>query len=168
MRKLVLLPALGLLGFLVPSAPALAVLGPDAAACSPGSNRPALLVSVNGFKNRGGYVRVQLYGDNPQEFLAKNKRLRRIELPVTKGGSMDVCVAVPKAGTYAVFVRHDADGNKKAGWSDGGGFSNNPKLSLMKLKPSLRATSVQVGSGVKPIRVVLNYRNGLSVGPVAN
>jgi uncharacterized protein (DUF2141 family) len=167
MRKLILLPVAGLAGFLMPQAPAFAALGPDAAACSPGSNRPALLVSVNGFKNRGGYVRVQLYGDNPQEFLAKNKRLRRIELPVTNGGPMDVCVAVPKAGTYAVFVRHDADGNKKAGWSDGGGFSNNPKLSLMKLKPSLRATAVNVGSGVKPIRVVLNYRHGLSVGPIA-
>ena len=165
MRTLILLSVAGL-AVLTPQAAAVAALGPDAAACSPGSNRPALLVSVNGFKNRGGYVRVQLYGDNPQEFLAKHKRLRRIELPVTNGGPMDVCVAVPKAGTYAVFVRHDADGNKKAGWSDGGGFSNNPKLSLMKLKPSLRATSVQVGSGVKPIRVVLNYRHGLSVGPV--
>jgi uncharacterized protein (DUF2141 family) len=165
MRTLILLSLAGLAA-LTPQAAAVAALGPDAAACSPGSNRPALLVSVNGFKNRGGYVRVQLYGDNPQEFLAKHKRLRRIELPVTKDGAMDVCVAVPKAGTYAVFVRHDADGNKKAGWSDGGGFSNNPKLSLMKLKPSLRATSVQVGSGVKPIRVVLNYRQGLSVGPV--
>ena len=145
------------------AAPASAALGPDAAACSEG--RPALLVSVNGFKARSGKLRVQLYGDNPDTFLAKGAKLKRIDLPVT-GGTMNVCVAVPHPGIYAVAVRHDVNGdNSRGDWSDGGGFSNNPSLSLLHLKPSLRQAAVSVGNGVKTVSVTLLYRHGLSIGP---
>jgi uncharacterized protein (DUF2141 family) len=150
----------------VPAVPAAAALGPDAAACSPGANRPAVLVSINGFKNRVGKLRVQLYGNNPQDFLAKGKKLKRIDLPVTRAGAMNVCVAVPKPGIYAVSVHHDADGDGKRGWNDGGGFTGNPHLSMLKLKPSLRQTAISVGTGTKTVPVVLNYRSGLTIGPV--
>lgn len=147
-------------------APSQAALGPDAAACTPGSGRPALLVSVNGFSQRSGLLRVQIY-DSARTFLAKGGKLRRIDLPVTSG-VMNVCVAVPRPGSYAVAVRHDVDGdNAKGDWSDGGGFSNNPSISLFHLKPSYQQTAVAVGNAVKPVRVVLNYRHGLSIGPVA-
>ena len=162
----VLFPLAAAALLLAPAASAEAALGPDAAACNPGAKRPAVLVSVNGFKNRIGRLRVQLYGSNPADFLATGKKLRRIDLPVTPTGPMHVCVAVPKAGTYAIAVRHDADGNGKSGWNDGGGFSGNPKLSLLKLKPSYRSAAVTVGSGLKTVPVVLNYRNGLTIGPV--
>src|SRR3954469_3034082 len=82
----------------VPAAPAAAALGPDAAACSAGANRPALLVSVNGFKNRVGKLRVQLYGGNPADFLERGKKLKRIDLPLTRSGAMNVCVSVPRSG----------------------------------------------------------------------
>lgn len=148
------------------AAPAQAALGPDAAACSPGANRPAVLVSVNGFKNRVGKLRIQLYGGDPKRFLERGSKLKRIDLPVTRAGAMNVCVAVPGAGTYAIAVRHDADNNGKTNWNDGGGFSNNPRLSILKLKPSHRAASVTVGRGVKTVPVVLNYRSGLTIAPI--
>jgi uncharacterized protein (DUF2141 family) len=149
------------------AAPAQASIGPDAAACSPGSGRPALLVSVNGFSQRTGRLRVQIY-DSARTFLEKGAKLRRIDLPVLKAGAMNVCVAVPGPGRYAVAVRHDVDGdNAKGDWSDGGGFSNNPSISLFHLKPSYQQTAIPVGNGVKPVSVILNYRRGLSIGPVA-
>ena len=166
MSRLAFSMAAAAIALLAPAGAAEAALGPDAAACSPGSRRPAFLVSVNGFKNRVGQLRVQLYGGNPADFLEKGKKLKRIDLPVTRAGAMNVCVAVPKPGTYAIAVRHDADANGKSGWNDGGGFSNNPRLSLIKLKPSHRATAVTVSEGVRTVPVVLNYRSGLSVGPV--
>lgn len=147
-------------------APAQAALGPDAAACRPGANRPAILVNVTGFKNRVGRLRVQIYSGNPADFLAKGKKLRRIDLPVTSSGDMSVCVAVPRAGNYAVAVRHDADANGKSGWSDGGGFSRNPSISLVSLRPRHSEVVIPVGNGVKTTNVVLNYRRGLSIGPV--
>ena len=158
--------ALAALAFAATPAMAQAAIGPDAAACN--ANRPALLVSVSGFKNRVGTLRVQLYGSNPSDFLSKGKKLRRIDLPVSGSGTMNVCVAVPRPGTYAVAVRHDADANRKTNWKDGGGFSNNPKVSLIDLRPSHREVAVVVGRGVKPVSVVLNYRRGLSVGPIGS
>ena len=149
-------------------ASAQAALGPDAASCRAGAAEPALLVDVSGFKARSGELRVQLYGSNPDDFLAKGKKLRRIDLPVTQSGPMKVCVAVPGPGTYAIAVRHDLDGNGKSGWSDGGGFSRNPNISLFHLRPKLAEVAINVGNGVKPIDVVLNYRQGVSIGPVAN
>ena len=156
-------PLIAALAFAPPAA-AQAALGPDAAACH--SNRSAVLVTVSGFKNRVGKLRVQLYGSNPADFLATGKKLRRIDLPVTASGSMSVCVAVPAPGTYAIAVRHDADANGKSSWNDGGGFSNNPRISLLDLKPSHREVAISVGRGVKPVNVILNYRRGLSVGPI--
>jgi uncharacterized protein (DUF2141 family) len=147
------------------AAPAAAALGPDAPACSEG--RPSVLVSVNGFKARSGRLRVLLYGNDPNSFLAKGARLKRIDVPVTAAGPMNVCVAVPHPGTYAIAVRHDVNGDNSHGdWSDGGGFSNNPSVSLLHLKPSLRQTAFNVGGGVKAINVVLLYRRGFSIGPV--
>jgi hypothetical protein len=67
-----------------------------------------------------------------------------------------------------VAVRHDADANGKSGWNDGGGFSRNPKISLIDLKPTLNEVAIPVGNGVRPVNVVLNYRRGLSIGPVAS
>lgn len=167
MLRWVLPTAAAMLAMLTMAAPAEAALGPDAAACSPGARRPALLVSVNGFKNRVGRIRVNLYNNNPADFLAKGKKLKRIELPVTRAGAMNVCVAVPKPGIYAISVHHDADNDGRRGWNDGGGFSGNPHLTMLKLKPSLRQTAVAVGPAMKTVPVVLNYRSGFSIAPIS-
>lgn len=166
MLKFIVSSGVAVLALMASAAPAQAALGPDAPSCRAGATDPAVLVNVTGFKHRGGKLRVQLYGSNPSDFLAKGKKLRRIDLPVTDSGTMKVCVAVPKAGNYAIAVRHDADGNGKSGWNDGGGFSRNPKISLVDLKPSYREVAIPVGNGVKPVDVVLNYRQGLKIGPV--
>src|SRR3546814_4960339 len=52
--------------------------------------------------------------NNPGTFLEKGKWLARIQVPVTGNGPMNVCVPVPKPGNYAVYVRHDRNGNGKS------------------------------------------------------
>ncbi|MBV8686642.1 MAG: DUF2141 domain-containing protein [Alphaproteobacteria bacterium] len=137
----------------------------DAAACSANSRRPAMLVNVSGFKARSGSVRVQIY--TSQNFLVKGQRVTRVDVPVV-ASTMPICVALPAPGTYAVAVRHDVNGNNKSGdWSDGGGFSRNPSLSLLHLKPSFGQVAVPVGNAPRAVSVVLNYRSGLSIGPAA-
>jgi len=149
------------------AAPAQAmVLGPDAAVCAPGSSAPAALVTVDGFKAHTGNLRVQVYGPNPDEFLEKGKWLKRIDLPVTRDGPMQICVALPHAGNYAIAVRHDVNGTGKSDWNDGGGFSRNPRLSLFSLKPAHSAVVMGFGAVPKPVNIVLNYRQGLSIGPI--
>jgi len=121
---------------------------------------------VPALKEGSGKLRVQIYGDNPADFLAKGQWLKRVELAVTGSGPMNVCVALPSAGKFAVAVRHDLDGNGKSGWEDGGGFSRNPGLSLFKLKPAYKDVAVTVGNGVKPLDVYINYRHGLAIKPL--
>lgn len=139
-------------------------VGPDAAACRNGGS--GILVTVDGFRARTGNVRVALYGSDPSRFLARGQTLRKIDLPVARSGPMQICVAVPSPGRYAVAVRHDMDGNGRSGWSDGGGFSRNPDISLASLRPRYESVAISAGRGVTPVRVVLNYRFGLSIRPV--
>ena len=155
----------GLIAAAVAAVPANAQppLGVDAAACRAG--QPSILVNVQGFSRRTGNVRVALYG-NPSTFLDRGATMRKINLPVTPGGPMRICVAVPHPGRYAIAVRHDVDGdNARGDWGDGGGFSRNPRISLLHLRPSFDAVAVNVGQGVLGVNVVLNYRYGLSIRP---
>ena len=144
---------------------AAAPIGPDANVCQQG-NSPAVLVHVPAFKVRTGKLRVQVYGSNPADFLAKGQWMKRIDLPVVPTGPMNICVALPKSGRVAIAVRHDLDGNGKSGWSDGGGFSGNPDISLTRLKPDYSKVAIVVGDEVKRIDVYLNYRRGLAIKPV--
>jgi len=142
-----------------------AALGPDAASCRGGAG-PALLVTVNGFKARTGNLRVNVYGPDPALFLERGRYVRQINLPVTRSGAMPVCVRLPRAGRYAVAVRHDVDGDGND-WGDGGGFSRNPRLSLTNLRPRYQNVAFSAGAGVQNVGVVLNYRFGLNVRPVS-
>ncbi|WP_294392816.1 DUF2141 domain-containing protein [uncultured Sphingomonas sp.] len=155
------------LGAVVPAGAA--VLGPHAADCARGGSRPAMLVRVDGLKTRTGMLRVQSYGD-PATFFDKGAYLERVQVAVPRSGPVEVCMALPRAGTYAVSVRHDADSNGKPDRGrDGGGFSGNPNVSLLdvvfKRKPSPSQVQVRV-SGVTVVPVTLNYLQGASVGPI--
>ena len=155
--------ALGALALAAFAAPAQAQLGADAGACRAG--QPSILVNIVGLNQRTGNIRVALYG-NPNTFLERGQTMRKINVPVTQSGPMRVCIAVPRPGQYAIAVRHDVDGdNARGDWSDGGGFSRNPRLSLLHLRPSFGDVAVNVGAGTLGVNVVLNYRYGLSIRP---
>jgi uncharacterized protein (DUF2141 family) len=152
-----------------PLAPAGAVvLGPHAQECSAG--KPAMLVRVQGLKTRTGIIRVQSYGGDPASYFEKHAYLERVEVRTPRAGPVDVCMPVPRPGTYAISVRHDANGNGDTDIrQDGGGFSGNPSISLFdamfKRKPSPVQVQVRV-NGLTNVPVTLNYVRGTSVGPV--
>ncbi len=127
--------------------------------------KPAVLVSIAGLKNGSGKVRVQAYGPGGGNFLAKGGWAGRVDVPLNGRRAVDVCLPLPAVGNYAVTVRHDANANRKSDWNDGAGFSRNPQLSLTS-KPTFGETAVRVGHAPTRLRVVMNYRRGLSVGPV--
>ena len=73
------------------------------------NGRRILVVGGAGFI--GSHIVDQLLAENPAEVrvfdnLVRGKKLKRIDLPVTRAGAMNVCVAVPKPGNYAIAVRH--------------------------------------------------------------
>jgi hypothetical protein len=115
-----------------------------------------------------GTVSVKLYPGN-NKFLEKGAYLRKVEVPVTRTGPIDICVPVPASGRYAISVRHEVRGEKSR--ADGGGFSGNPKMSLMDVvlqrKPSLERVSFHVNGSTRVVPVVLHYLQGGSLRPVA-
>lgn len=133
-----------------------AIAGPDAASCSSGGRAPALLVRIHGFKARDGLLRVSAYPANEADWLAKRKYVRRIDVGVPVNGTAAVCVALPATGSYGVAVLHDRNGDHKANiFSDGGGFSNNPRLGLSK--PKVEKVAFAAGPGVTTLDIELRY-----------
>lgn len=146
-----------------------AVLGGSSAACAPGGHGgpggAAVLVTVTGFKDRIGNVRVQDYRGDKDAYLATGKFLHREDVNLTPAGDMVICLPLPAPGAYAVVALHDRDSNGRLNpFSDGIGFSNNPRLGFSK--PAAEKTLAEFGPGVSHVRIVLNYLRGLSVRPV--
>lgn len=156
--------ALGALIVAMPAAADPRESRPDDPTCAKGGS-PAVLVRVSGLKNGAGKVRVQAYGPGAAKHLKKGAWAGRVDVPLGGRRSVDICLPLPAAGQYSVAVRHDSNANKKSDWNDGAGFSRNPKLSLLG-RPNFAQTAVAVKGGPTRINVVLNYRSGMSVGPV--
>jgi len=172
-RLLALTAALPLLtAAYIPSSPS---LGTAEARCRPDESGPALMVEVVGLKDRTGKLKVEVYPGVEGDFLEDDNKLvmagktfRRIEGPVPADRTPHICVRIPGPGRYAVTVLHDRDSNHRFNWQhDGIGFSNNPHLGWSK--PRADTVAVSAGAGVTPLRIVLNYRNGVfSFGPIAS
>ena len=126
---------------------------------------PAILVHVAGLKNGAGKVRVQAYGPGAANYLKKGAWAGRVDVPLGGRRRLDICLPLPSAGQYSVAVRHDANANHKSDWNDGAGFSRNPRLSLIG-RPSFGQTAVAVRGGPTRVNVVINYRRGMTVGPI--
>ncbi len=128
--------------------------------CGPSATGPAVLVEVRGFAAATGTVRLQSYPATRSAWLAKGAWINRIESAVRpSSGAMRFCMPVPEPGRYGVAVRHDRDGNGKTDISrDGGGFSNNPSISIFNLgKPSVDKAAFVAGPGVTRITINLKY-----------
>jgi uncharacterized protein (DUF2141 family) len=171
-RPLLLAAALPLMtAAFVPSSPD---LGTAEAQCRPGETGPTLMVEVVGLKDNVGKLKIEVYpgveGDwlqDDNKLINEGKTFRRIEGPVPTERPAHLCVRLPGPGRYGVMVLHDRDSNHRFNWQhDGVGFSRNPALGWSK--PKAETVAVNVGGGVTPLRIVMNYRIGLvSFGPIA-
>ncbi|MFQ5534115.1 MAG: DUF2141 domain-containing protein [Sphingomonadales bacterium] len=123
--------------------------------CGGSDTRPEILVRIKGIRNDEGNLRVNVYNDKPGEFLAKGKKIVRVDMP-TQSGSMDVCVRVPKEGTYALVVLHDRNANGKVNpLSDGMGASNDTGKRMRK--PKHHEAAFTVGPGRTELDVTVRY-----------
>lgn len=129
----------------------------DMRACAPGGG-PAVRVTVEGVKSSTGKVRAQIYNGTSADWLEKGRWLNRIEIPARRG-RMTICMPVPKRGSYAIAVRHDANNNNETDISeDGGAMSNNPSINIFNLgRPGVDKTRFNVGNGVSSISITMKY-----------
>jgi uncharacterized protein (DUF2141 family) len=106
-----------------------------APACTGPVSHTRLLVRVEGVKASHGLIAVTLYADDPSRFLAKRGSLY-VGRVAAKRGVTEVCIHVPRPGTYALAVYHDADADRSFDRTalglpaEGFGFSNNPPTFL--------------------------------------
>ena len=172
----ILAPA-GLLALPQPAAaiiPSTPDLGKAEGLCRSGESGAAFLVRVIGLKDRQGNLKLEVYPANDTDFLADDnvlvsagKTFRRVEMPVPRSGTPQLCVRLPGPGTYAVSLLHDRDEDRKFNWrTDGIGFAGNPRLGWGK--PKARKASAAAGGDPTTIEIVLNYRRGLGVAPLAD
>jgi uncharacterized protein (DUF2141 family) len=113
-----------------------AAASPAAAADCTGTPSPIrLFVNVDNVRSSRGLIAVTLYTDERRKFLAKRGSLYVGRVPARPGRTR-VCIHVPRPGTYALAVYHDADSDRSfdrtgIGLPDEGfGFSNNPPTFL--------------------------------------
>lgn len=148
------------------------VLGSDAAACT-GGQGPAIRATITGLKDARGSVKLELYPANEEDFLAgdddlakRGKPFRRVTVAAPAGGSATVCIRAPHAGRWALFVGHDRDGKPKFNfWSDGAGFPSARKIG--RSRPKLEDALIEVGNGVTPTTIRMQYLRGLGgFGPL--
>jgi len=124
--------------------------------CEAGTGGAALFIQVENIRSVEGNLRAQVYSNDPDEFLAKGKKLVRVDVPVKTQGEQSVCVPMPAPGTYAIVLMHDRNANGKADFfTEGFGFTNNPKLSLGP--PDIEETLIKVSAGVDKTTVTLKY-----------
>jgi uncharacterized protein (DUF2141 family) len=110
-------------------------------------------VTVVGLKDRRGDLRVELYPDTEQDFVVN--MLARVELP-TPPGDPTICVALPEPGRYAIAVHHDRNTNNKFDlFTDGFGFSNNPRLGLSL--PKVDKVAFDAGPGKTNLTIRMRY-----------
>ena len=173
MKKIVLIA-----GFVLLSTSAAAVspspsLGKAAATCRPGETGPALMIAVEGIKDRKGVLRAELYPANDKDFLSPDyilvnagKTFGRIDLDPVPSGAVTICMRVPAPGRYAISLLHDRDRNLKFGiWGDGVGFPGSPKLG--RSKPSVAMATVTAGAGQTRIPVRMQYLRGFGFSPLS-
>lgn len=120
----------------------------------------AIRVNVQGIRSARGTLVAVLYGDDPQQFLQRGKRLARERVPA-RVGSVDLCLPAARPGTYAVVVYHDEDDDRQFDrrWNglpaEGFGVSNNPRMLLGV--PSHSDAAFKVGNVPTTITITLTY-----------
>ena len=126
--------------------------------CNPTSN--AIDVHVHGVRSNSGYVTFVLYGDNPNDFLVKGRKLLKERFPA-QNGTVEFCLPVPHPGIYAAAAYHDENGNKKfdKNWiglpTEGFGVSNCPEIYLVP--PSHDEAAFEVQNALTRVDIQLSY-----------
>jgi uncharacterized protein (DUF2141 family) len=120
----------------------------------------AIDVRVHGVRSDRGNVTFVLYGDKPQDFLVKGKKVFKQRFAANQG-TVEFCVILSKPGVYAATAYHDENGNGKfdKNWAglpvEGFGMSNNPTTLLTP--PSHDQAAFAVSHGRTKVDIEIKY-----------
>lgn len=112
---------------------------------------PTVEVSVTGLRSTRGQLLVCLT-TNPKAFPDCSKDKLSVRMAVQAADAGDFVVHAPRAGTYAIAVVHDENGNNKMDVAiflprEGFGFSRNPAITVGP--PSFKSASFAVAGDIR-------------------
>ncbi len=141
------------------ASPASAAPSSTANTCSATAGHTVLAVTVKGVHSSKGEVAITVYPGDPKRFLAAHAKLARVRLPAAP--IVHACMAVPKAGDYAIAIYHDENGDHHFNRSfvgfpaEGYGFSNDaPAVAGL---PTYSATKFTAHDGVNSLTITMRY-----------
>ena len=120
----------------------------------------AIDVHVHGVRSDRGHVTFALYGDKPEDFLVKGKKIFKQRFAANQG-TVEFCVILPKPGVYAATAYHDENDNGKFDKNrvglpvEGFGVSNNPATFLAP--PSHDQAAFAVSRGRTHVDIEIKY-----------
>lgn len=132
----------------------------EPAACGATKDPVHLNLTIQNVRSAKGTIAVSVYGDRPEDFLAKGQKLRKIRFPA-QTGTVHGCISLPKTGTYALVAYHDEDGdhhftkNFLGLPTEGAAVSNDPTVVLVP--PSFSEAAFHVDANTARLTVTMKY-----------
>lgn len=117
-------------------------------------------VELVGVRSAKGTLVVTVYGDRPEDFLAKGTKLAKLKL-VPREGTVAGCLTLPREGVYALTAFHDEDGDGRLTRGmiglpvEGYGFPHDPRLIFGP--PSFDAVAMAFHPGITPVPMTIRY-----------
>lgn len=137
------------------------VIANNPALCAAGKG-PAVRLNVSGLRSSRGNLFVRIYHARRGDWLKSKRYLARLDAR-PQAGSMTVCIPLPAAGSYAIAVQHDENGNRETDFSsDGAAMSNNPTIGSflgIPRPPSVDKAAFSAGPGITALSVDMRYRD---------
>lgn len=129
-------------------------------ACAPRPGFAAATLVFGDVRGGRGDVVVTVYGDRPEDFLAKGKKLAKLAVLAVAGG-FEACLSLPAPGIYAITAFHDEDSSGRLGRnliglpSEGYGFPNGAEALLGP--PGFDKVALRFDEGVTVVPIPLRY-----------
>lgn len=128
--------------------------------CPAGGDAVTLSVDVEGVRSAKGTVTISIYGDRPEDFLAKGKKLGKVRLPA-ESGTVHGCLSLPHPGVYAFTAYHDENEDRRfsrnfLGLPSEGFAVSNGNASLLGI-PSFRESAVTINGSNARITLMMQY-----------
>ena len=128
--------------------------------CAGPPSATRLYVTIENIRASQGLIALTLYADDSRRFLARRGSLYVGRVPA-RAPVTRACIHLPRPGTYALAIYHDADANRRFNRTalglpaEGYGFTNNPGT-LFGL-PSFRSVRLHIARTGLSTRVQMKY-----------
>ena len=129
-------------------------------ACVAGAGAVQARIALLGVRSAKGDLVITVYGDRPEDFLAKGTKLAKLRL-VPHPGTVAGCLTLPKAGVFALTAFHDEDGDGHLSRGfiglpvEGYGFPHDPRLVFGP--PAFEAVAIEFHPGITQVPMTIRY-----------